>query len=230
MAPARNGQRSTPARNRSCRVAARRGAARMRRAHPAPNVPRSSALSRRQAAGQHGRANAAEAARHRCPGIRSNDSTRRLGARADGHRHRVQRVHPVLAVLGVPVGPGLRRRLRGRRLPLAVLLAAHRRRRPAGLVLPGDPHPVDPARLPDHLLLLPQGVLPVLLRRSAGVRRRRAHGPPALRHGGGLPVHPPEPPPDLPVPRVRARCSSCGWTRSWRSARPTAPSASGWAT
>ena len=53
-----------------------------------------------------------------------------------------------------------------------VLLAAHRPGHPAGLVLAGDPHPVDPARLPDDLLLLPEGLLPVLLRRPAGLRGR----------------------------------------------------------
>ena len=86
---------------------------------------------------------------------------------------------------------------------------------PADVVLAGDPHPVDPARLPDHLLLLPEGVLPVLLRRPAGVCRRRALGPPALRDGGDLPVHPPEPPPLSSCTSRSSRCSSCGSTRSW---------------
>ncbi len=70
------------------------------------------------------------------------------------------------------------------------------------LVLAGDPHPVDPARLPDHLLLLPQGLLPLVLRRSTRLRGRRAQYPQGLPDGDGIPVHPPEPPPLLPVPRV----------------------------
>ena len=37
---------------------------------------------------------------------------------------------------------------------------------------PGSVHPVDPAGLPGHLLLLPQGLLPLLLRRPARVRGR----------------------------------------------------------
>ena len=64
--------------------------------------------------------------------------------------------------------------VRGAGLPLAVLLAAHLASRAAGVVSPGDPHPLDPARLPDDLLLLPQGLLPRVLRRSAGLRGRRA--------------------------------------------------------
>ena len=64
-------------------------------------------------------------------------------------------------------------------------------------------HPVDPARVPGHLLLLPEGVLPLLLRGSARLRGRRADGPSALPDGGGIAVHPPERAPVLPVPRVR---------------------------
>src|SRR4029077_17331439 len=60
----------------------------------------------------------------------------------------------------------------------------------------------DPARVPRHLLLLPQGVLPLLLRGSARLRRRRAAYPPALPDGGGPAVHPAELPPLLPVPGV----------------------------
>ena len=49
---------------------------------------------------------------------------------------------------------------------------------PARVVLAGDPHPLDPARLPGHLLLLPQGLLPGVLLRSARLRGRRAQRPP----------------------------------------------------
>src|SRR5205085_6297116 len=62
----------------------------------------------------------------------------------------------------------------------------------------------DPAGLSDHLLLLPQGLLPLVLRRPAGVCRRRADDPSPLPARDGVSVHPPEPPPVLPVPRVRA--------------------------
>ena len=75
---------------------------------------------------------------------------------------------------------------------------------PAGcrLVQPGPPHPVDPPGLPRHLLLLPEGVLPLLLRRPAGMRRRRAEDPPQVRDGDAPPVHPPEHPSVLPVPGI----------------------------
>ena len=69
-------------------------------------------------------------------------------------------------------------------VPLAVLLAVPRRLRrgrlglrPAVRVVPavgGADHPDLPARLPADLLLLPQGLLPVLLAEPAGVRGRRA--------------------------------------------------------
>src|SRR4051812_6476982 len=102
-----------------------------------------------------------------------------------------------------PLDAALRHRLRGRRLPVAALLAAD----PAGLAAvldqPGPPDPVDPARLPGDLLLLPEGVLPLLLRRSARLRCRRAGRPSALRDGDGTAVHPPERAPVLPVPRIR---------------------------
>ena len=81
-------------------------------------------------------------------------------------------------------------------------------------------HPVGPARLPGDLLLLPQGLLPLLLRRPAGLRGRRADRPPPLLDGGDVPVHPPEPPSLLPVPRVHpavlpvARCRAR--RRPWR--------------
>ena len=45
------------------------------------------------------------------------------------------------------------------------------------VVAAGDPGLPDPGRVPDHLLLLPQGLLPVVLDVAAGLRRgvRRAH-------------------------------------------------------
>ncbi len=56
--------------------------------------------------------------------------------------------------------------------PLAVLLATDRAPLAAGLDLPGDAHPVGAGRVSPHVLLLPQGVLPRFLPRSAGLRRR----------------------------------------------------------
>src|SRR6185369_6399552 len=82
------------------------------------------------------------------------------------------------------------------------VLAAPVPERPAADHQPGPPDPVDPARLPGDLLLLPEGLLPVLLLRPARVRGRGADGPSRLQDGDGLPVHPPEPPPLLPLPRV----------------------------
>ena len=101
-----------------------------------------------------------------------------------------------------PADAVVRDAVRARGLPLAAVLAAHRAGLAADLVQPRDLHPVDPARVPRHLLLLPQGVLPLLLRGSARLRRRRAAHPPALPDGGGPAVHPPELPPLLPVPGV----------------------------
>ena len=107
-----------------------------------------------------------------------------------------------LFVSGILLDAALRDAVRGRRLPLAAVLAADRARLAADLDQPRPVHPVDPARLPGDLLLLPQGLLPLLLRRPARLRGRRADGPPPLRARDGVPVHPPEPPPLLPVPRL----------------------------
>ena len=99
----------------------------------------------------------------------------------------------------------------------------------ADLDQPGPAHPVDPARLPGHLLLLPQGLLPLLLRRPAGLRGRRADGPPRLRDGDGLPVHPPEPPPLLPVPRVHPAVLPVGRRGPARSVHDGGSRGSAWA-
>src|SRR5262249_19785522 len=74
---------------------------------------------------------------------------------------------------------GRRLPLHGRRgrLPLAVLLAGHPgdlRRRPP--VLAGDPRALGAAGAAGHLLLLPQGLLPLVLPLPARVRRRRKEG------------------------------------------------------
>ena len=108
-----------------------------------------------------------------------------------------------LFISGILLDAAVRDAVRGRRLPVAAVLAADHARLAADLVQPRHPHPVDPARLPGDLLLLPQGLLPVLLRRSARLRGRRADDPSPLPDGDGPPVHPPEPPPVLPVSRVR---------------------------
>ncbi len=81
--------------------------------------------------------------------------------------------------------PGLRRAERGRRLPVAVLLPAVPGPRPAARHLAGDPDPVDPDRLPGHLLLLPARLLPDLPGRSARLRGGGAAHPSALPDGGG---------------------------------------------
>ena len=76
--------------------------------------------------------------------------------------------------------PCLTTGLRGRHLPGAV----HR----ADLDLPGALHPGLPAGLPADLLLLPQGLLPVVLAVAAGLRRRRAA--PALHRRDPAPADP----------------------------------------
>ena len=107
-----------------------------------------------------------------------------------------------LTFSGVLWGPLFGPQSRGRRLPLAAVLAADPAPGHAGVAEPGPADPVDPDRLPGHLLLLPEGLLPLLLRGSARLRRRRADGPPPVRARERLPVHPPEPPPLHAVPGV----------------------------
>ena len=72
------------------------------------------------------------------------------------------------------------------------------------LDLPGALHPGLPAGLPADLLLLPQGLLPVVLAVPAGLRGRRA-APRATPARRGLPLHRPEHPPVL---LLRRRWSS----------------------
>src|SRR5206468_11250333 len=84
---------------------------------------------------------------------------------------------PLHALRDVPVlqrdrlEPAVRDAVPCRRISLATVLAAAVPRRPAAVHQPGAPDPVGPARLPGDLLLLPEGLLPLLLRRSAGLRR-----------------------------------------------------------
>ena len=98
-------------------------------------------------------------------------------------------------------------------LPLAVLLALPGRLRrgrlglrPAVLVVPalrGADHPDLPARLPDDLLLLPQGLLPVVLALAARLRGRGAAR--LLLGRDEVPAARPERPPLLLVRRDRGR-------------------------
>src|ERR671937_116782 len=83
--------------------------------------------------------------------------------------HRRRRARRILG-LRVLVDSHRDDRLGVRQLPIAVLLAAH----PARLlaVLAGAAHLRVPARLPCYLLLLPQGLLPLVLLGSAGLRDR----------------------------------------------------------
>ena len=126
----------------------------------------------------------AQARRHgRSTGSATTQPSRSLVARAGSPGHRSSRsARRTSFFSGILWTPLFGTPLRGRRLPVAALLAADRARLAADLVhQPGAPHPVDPARLPGHLLLLPQGLLPLLLRRPARLRRRRADGPPPLQ-------------------------------------------------
>ena len=161
-------------------------------------------------------ADAAQAGRHRGPGLRAHVADRPLGHRARRRSRSGSRAFIVYSLFSaLLLGPGrsgVGYEADGYLSPFFSPLIG-----PGVLPAwfsPGDPHPVDPARLPDDLLLLPQGLLPVVLRRPAGVRGRRAAGPPALRDGDGVPVHPPEPPPAASCTSRSCRCSSCGSTRS----------------
>src|SRR4029079_12899569 len=89
--------------------------------------------------------------------------------------------------------------------------------------------PVDPARLPGHLLLLPEGLLALLLRRSTRLRGREADRPPPLQDGDCVPVHPPEPPPLLPVPGVLPAVLPLGGHRSGACPGRPAPARARWA-
>src|SRR5215212_4250758 len=111
---------------------------------------------------------------------------------------------PLPLLLGHRVDAAIRDALRGRWLPFAVVLAPHRARLAAVVHQSRAADPVDPAWIPGDLLLLPQGLLPVLLRGSTGLRGRRADGPPPLRDGDPVPVHPPELAPLLPVSRLHS--------------------------
>ena len=96
-----------------------------------------------------------------------------------GHLRGVQRLRRLRDLAGLLGGVLLRLAV-----PLAVLLAVPRRLRrgclrlrPAVRVVPvlgGADHPDLPARVPDDLLLLPQGLLPRVLAEPARLRRGRA--------------------------------------------------------
>src|SRR5215475_7726129 len=85
-------------------------------------------------------------------------------------------------------------------VPFAVLFPADRSRPPLVAALAGAPDPGRPARLPSHLLLLPQGVLPRLFPRSSGLRGGRGRQA-QLQGRDGLSLPPAERPPLLSVPR-----------------------------
>src|SRR6478609_8035893 len=101
-------------------------------------------------------------------------------ARPSGDVRGLRRVHRLLHVAGL-----LRRELLLGAVPLAVLLAVPEQRVRPGLLglrpavrrvpaLAGAADPDLPARLPADLLLLPQGLLPVILALAPGLCGRRA--------------------------------------------------------
>ena len=83
-----------------------------------------------------------------------------------------------------------------------------------------------PAALPADLLLLPQGLLPLVLAVAAGLRRAR--GAPRVLGRDPVPPHRPEPPPLLLLRRGGHLASSTPTTRCTRSAARTAASGSAW--
>src|SRR5689334_12379764 len=98
-------------------------------------------------------------------GLRRDGAARRVVGRA-GDAGALPRHPDRLRELGrVPGEP-----LRVRWLPLPALLATARRALVPAVAGVPDPPPAGP--LPRHLLLLPEGVLPLVLPRPAGVRRR----------------------------------------------------------
>ncbi|CAA9357769.1 MAG: putative succinate dehydrogenase [membrane anchor subunit] (succinic dehydrogenase), partial [uncultured Frankineae bacterium] len=149
----------------------------------------------RAAPAGHGRA---------CGRRRPHAAHRPLVAPAVDHGHGAGGVHRLLD----PAGLRERQLLRGA-LHLAVLLALPDRRLPGRHVpravlrtvvpQPGAVHPHRAAGLPPDLLLLPQGLLPVVLALPAGVRGRRAA--PDLHGGDPVPARLPERAPVLLLPR-----------------------------
>src|SRR5215207_10841223 len=121
---------------------------------------------------------------------------------AAGHGGGARRVRG-LRHLGGFRQPGLLRRP----VPVAVLLAVPGRQLPGAdlgdrrqlvAALPRPAGPAVPARVPADLLLLPQGVLPVVLVGATGLRRPRRPAP--LHRRDPLPPDPPEHPPLLLLP------------------------------
>src|SRR5437773_2296634 len=128
-----------------------------------------------------------------CPGtVRRDAASRPVVGRDPAGRPSARRLRRVRHAAGIRGGV-----LRMGTVPVALLLSADR---PAASLVALLARPPDPRRapgLPRHLLLLPQGLLPRLLSRSAGLRRRR-NAQPGISRRDGLSLHPPEPPPLLP--------------------------------
>src|SRR5687767_5164319 len=150
-----------------------------------------------------GPAGAAQAARHGTPGVREDEPPGCLGGLSDRPGRRLHDLRGLPDLQRRRLERDLAHALRGRRVPLAAVLARPLAPvRPAAVAQPRPPDPVDPDRLPGHLLLLPKGVLPLLLRGSARLRGRRADGPPPVRAGERPAVRPAEPASVPAVPRL----------------------------
>ena len=206
---------------------------------PSGRTPRTRASDRdgRTEDGRHG---ATHGRRRTRPGDhrRGHAAPGPLVAPAAGHGRRARRVVALRHGAG-----GLAALLLGRRLPLPhavrVALPVHLlragleplrhavRRLPAAGAL-RHPHAAVPAAVPADLLLLPQGLLPVVLAVTAGLRGRRAAR--ALHRRDAVPAGPAERPPLLLL-RRRAHLPDQHVRRAGRLPRQgTAASASASAT
>ena len=181
-----------------------------------------------------GRPTAAQAGRDRVAGA----SARRAGATAGGRRPLgvgvlASRSRPRTSVVQRPCS-GSRCSASSYEVDGYPRRSSRRSSRTTGLptwALAGHPDPVDPDRLPGDLLLLPARPT---TGRTSPIRPACAvgepHDPSALPAGDRVPVHPPEPPSLLPVPRVRpARRSSgsrSGFVHRRRRRRGSASAAS----
>src|SRR5262245_5917800 len=122
-----------------------------------------------------------EATGHRGAGAGPDVATRSVVARAGRPGDRLHDLRDIPLRQRHPADAAVPDAVPVRRLSLAAVLATDRAVLAAQLDQSGPLDPVDPARLPGDLLLLPEGVLPLLLRRSARLRGGGAHGPQALQ-------------------------------------------------
>ena len=150
---------------------------------------------------------APQAAGNGSPGLRHDPAHGRLVPGPAERRRLARPARHLRGLQRIALGADLRGGLRGRRLPVAVLPAVHLGVGLSGMALARDRDPVDPARVPHDLLRTSDAPTTA---RSSPTRQPAplaSRSPSPVPDGGGIAVHPPEPPPLLPV-----RSRSCRWS------------------